>query len=438
VRISVFGLGYVGAVSLACLARDGHQVVGVDVDPHKLDLIRSGRSPIVEEGIQELMKQVVASGRVTVTNEVEQAIEGSDVSFVCVGTPSSPNGDQDLGAIRRVMTQIGEALAKKAGHHTIVLRSTVQPGTLEELVRPALEQASGKKSDADFSVCFQPEFLREGTSIKDYDSPPLTIVGARTPAAAARVKEIFQHLPCEFVDTSIGVAELMKYACNAFHAVKITFANEIGRLAQASGVDAREVMDFVCRDKRLNISPAYLKPGFAFGGSCLPKDLRALNYLGKTNDLTLPMLGAVLGSNRAHIDHALDKVMKPGVRRVGLLGLSFKAGTDDLRESPLVSVAERLIGKGFTLKIFDSEVNLSRLIGANKRFIEESIPHIGNLMVDDAAAAIAGMQVVVVSVATPAVIAALSSHSNADLTVVDLVGLPRDRIKCAQYSGICW
>ncbi len=437
-RISVFGLGYVGAVSLACLARDGHPVIGVDVDPHKLDLIRSGRSPIIEEGIQELMKSVVASGRVEVTNDVAAAIQGTDLSFVCVGTPSAPNGDQDLSAIRRVMEQIGAALAQKKAHHTLVLRSTVQPGTVENVVRPALEQASGRRSDEDFSVCFQPEFLREGTSIKDYDNPPFTLVGARAPAAAARVEEIFGHLPGEFLHSSIGVAELMKYACNAFHAVKITFANEIGRLSQAANVDAREVMDFLCRDKRLNVSPAYLKPGFAFGGSCLPKDLRALNYMGKKHDLTLPMLSSVLGSNRAHIDHALDKVMAPGVRRVGMLGLSFKAGTDDLRESPLVAVAERLIGKGYTLRIFDSEVNLSRLIGANKRFIEESIPHIGNLMVDAAAKAIEDAQVVLVSVGGPAIVSALSQHRNSELAVVDLVGLPRDQIKCARYAGVCW
>ena len=437
-RISVFGLGYVGAVSLACLARDGHHVVGVDVDPHKLDLIRSGHSPIVEEGIQELMKSVVASGRVEVTSDVTAAVLGTQLSFVCVGTPSAPNGDQDLGAIRRVMAQIGAVLGKKQEHHTVVLRSTVQPGTLEKVVRPTLEEASGRRSDADFAVCFQPEFLREGTSIKDYDNPPFTLVGARTPAAAARVQEVFGHLPGEFLHSSIGVAELMKYACNAFHAVKITFANEIGRLSQAANVDAREVMDFLCRDKRLNVSPAYLKPGFAFGGSCLPKDLRALNYMGKTQDLTLPMLSAVLGSNRAHIDHALDKVMRPGVKRVGMLGLSFKAGTDDLRESPLVSVAERLIGKGYALRIYDSEVNLSRLIGANKRFIEESIPHIGNLMVDDAAAAISDAQVVIVSQAGPPIVAALAGHRNDNLAIVDLVGLPREQIKCASYSGICW
>jgi GDP-mannose 6-dehydrogenase len=438
VRISVFGLGYVGAVSLACLARDGHHVIGVDLDPHKLDMIRAGRSPIVEEGIQELMRSVVASGRVQVTNDVAAAIRDTEVSFVCVGTPSSPNGAQDLGAIRRVMADIGTALRDKTGHHTIVLRSTVQPGTLETLVRPALEEASGRRSDGDFSVCFQPEFLREGTSIKDYDNPPLTIVGARSAEAAQAVRRLFEHLPCEFIQTSIGVAELMKYACNAFHAVKITFANEIGRLAQAGGVDAREVMDVVCRDKRLNISPAYLKPGFAFGGSCLPKDLRALNYIGKSHDLTLPMLNSVLGSNRAHIDHALEKVMTPGVRRVGMIGLSFKAGTDDLRESPMVSVAERLIGKGFKLRIFDSEVNLSRLIGANKRFIEETIPHIGELMVERSAQAIEDAQVVIVSVGGPEVVKALSEHSNAELAIVDLVGLPRAQIKCARYSGVCW
>ncbi|MGH8260460.1 MAG: UDP binding domain-containing protein, partial [Steroidobacteraceae bacterium] len=232
--------------------------------------------------------------------------------------------------------------------------------------------------------------------------------------------------------------ELMKYACNAFHAVKITFANEMGRVAQSVGVDGREVMDLLCRDKRLNISAAYLKPGFAFGGSCLPKDLRALNYLGKVRDLTLPMLGGVLGSNRAHIDHALEMVMTPGVRRVGMLGLSFKAGTDDLRESPLVAVAERLIGKGFELKIYDPEVNLSRLLGANKRYIEEAIPHIERLMVGEPGEAIERAQVVLVSLGGPRIVSALAQHGNEQLAVVDLSGLPRDRIKCARYRGVCW
>jgi GDP-mannose 6-dehydrogenase len=412
--------------------------VGVDLDLHKLDLIRVGRSPIVEEGIQELMRTVVESGRVRVTDDVGSAVHDTELSFVCVGTPSTPNGGQDLAAIRRVMTQIGGALAGKRERHTLVLRSTLQPGTTEQVVRPILEEHSGRTSDRDFALCVQPEFMREGTSIKDYDAPPFTLVGARDSAATARVREVFGHLPCDFAVTSIGVAELIKYSCNAFHALKITFANEIGRVSQSIGVDAREVMDLVCRDKRLNISPAYLKPGFAFGGSCLPKDLRALNYVGKTRDLTLPMLGSILGSNRAHIDHALEMVMTPGVRRVSLVGLSFKPGTDDLRESPLVAVAERLMGKGYQLRIYDPDVNLSRLLGANKRFIEETIPHLESVMVGQIREAIAEAQVVVVSVGGSEIVAALAEHSHEDLAVVDLVGLPRERIKCARYRGICW
>ena len=437
-RISVLGLGYVGAVSAACLARDGHHVVGVDVDPHKLELIRSGRSPIVEEGIQELTRDVVTAGRLTVTDDVAAAIRDTELSFICVGTPSSPNGSQDLGAIRRVMQSIGQAIGAKADFHTVILRSTVQPGTIDDVMRPILEQASGKRADQDFGIGFQPEFLREGTSIKDYDNPPFTVIGTQSTRSAGVLQNLFGHLPCEFITTSVGVAEMLKYACNAFHAVKVTFANEIGRLSQAVDVDARAVMDLVCRDKRLNISPAYMKPGFAFGGSCLPKDLRALTYVGKIKDVTTPMLGSVMGSNRAHIDHVLDKVMVPGVRRVAMIGLSFKAGTDDLRESPLVAVAERLIGKGYDLRIFDPEVNLSRLIGANKRFIEESIPHIGSLMVEDCTKAIAGAQVLIVSLASPAILQALANHDNEDLAVVDLVGLSRAQVKCARYSGVCW
>jgi len=415
-RISVFGMGYVGAVSAACLARDGHDVVGVDVDPLKLELLRSGRSPIVEEGIQELTAKVVAAGKISVTDNVEDAVARSDLSFVCVGTPSSPNGSQDTAAVRRVMASIGSALARKTQFHTVVMRSTLQPGTMEEMVRPILEEHSGKVVDRDFGLCFQPEFLREGTSIKDYDQPPFTVVGTRSQQAAETVRALFGHLPCEFIVTSIGVAEMLKYSCNAFHALKVTFANEIGRLSQSVRVDAREVMDLVCRDKRLNISPAYLKPGFAFGGSCLPKDLRALTYVGKQRDVTTPMLGAILGSNRAHIDHAIDKLMAPGVRRIGMVGLSFKAGTDDLRESPLVTVAERLIGKGYELRIYDPDVNLSRLIGANRRFIEQSIPHIGN----------------------KTIVEELVSGLHAEHDVVDVVGLPRERLKCTRYSGIAW
>lgn len=432
------GLGYVGAVSMACLARDGHQVVGVDLDPTKLDLIQSGRSPIVEDGIQELTREVVASGRVTVTNDVAAAVQGSDLSFVCVGTPSSPNGSQDLSAVKRVMAAIGAAIAKKDGFHTVVLRSTIQPGSVERVVRPLLEEASGKRSDQDFGLCFQPEFLREGTSIKDYDNPPLTIVGTNSQRSADMLRQLFGHLPCEFVVASIGVAELQKYACNAFHAVKITFANEIARLSESVGVDGREVMALLCKDTRLNISAAYLRPGFAFGGSCLPKDLRAITYMGKQFDVTTPMLGSVLGSNRAHIDRVLEKVMVPGIKRVAMIGLSFKSGTDDLRESPLVTVAERLIGKGYELRIYDPDVNLSRLIGANKKYIEEVIPHIGNLMVASCAEALAHGQTVLVGLGGAAIQKALVAGLRADHRVVDVVGLSRDQLSCAHYAGACW
>jgi GDP-mannose 6-dehydrogenase len=437
-KISIFGLGYVGAVSMACLARDGHEVVGVDLDPLKLDLIRKGRSPIVEEGIQELTAAVVASGRVRVTDDVADAVRATRLSFICVGTPSSPNGSQDLSAVRRVSEQIGAALRDKSEYHTVVMRSTIQPGSMEEVVRAGLESASGKRAHVDFGLGFQPEFLREGTSIKDYDNPPFTVIGTADPRAAEVVREVFVHLPCEFIVTSVGVAEMLKYACNAFHAVKITFANEIGRLSRSVGVDSREVMDLVCRDKRLNISPAYLKPGFAFGGSCLPKDLRALTYVARVNDVTTPMLGNVVGSNRAHIDHALDLVTIAGKRRIGMIGLSFKAGTDDLRESPLVTVAERLIGKGYDLRIYDPEVNLSRLLGANKRYIEHSIPHIGSLLSEDCAEVVRHAEVLILGLGGQQLLSAIAANTSSEQVVVDLVGVPRDALGPASCVGACW
>lgn len=437
-KISIFGLGYVGAVSMACLARDGHDVTGVDLDPVKLDLIRQGRSPIVEEGIQDLTAQVVASGRVRVTDDVAEAIRDTQLSFICVGTPSSPNGSQDLSAVRRVSEQIGAALKDKAGYHTVIMRSTLQPGSMVSVVQAGLESSSGKRANVDFGLGFQPEFLREGSSIKDYDNPPFTVIGTEDERAAAVLREVFGHLKCEFIVTSVGVAEMLKYACNAFHAVKITFANEIGRLARSVDVDARQVMDLVCRDTRLNISPVYMKPGFAFGGSCLPKDLRALTYVGKMNDVTTPMLGNVMGSNRAHIDHALDLVTSAGKRKVGMIGLSFKPGTDDLRESPLVIVAERLIGKGYDLRIYDPEVNLSRLLGANKRYIEQSIPHIGKLMSSDCAAVIDHAEVLVVGLADGGLRETILESTRAHQVVVDLVGLSRSSLASESYQGICW
>jgi GDP-mannose 6-dehydrogenase len=437
-RISIFGLGYVGAVSLACLARDGHRVTGVDIDATKLDLIRAGKSPILEEGIQELMRDVMDSGRVTVTRDAAQAVHDTEISFVCVGTPSAANGSQDLGAILRLAEQIGAALKTKREFHTLVIRSTVQPGTVEEKLEPILESASGKKSGVDFGLCFQPEFLREGSSIRDYDHPPYTIVGGNCEAAVNSLRDIFQHLEGRFLVTSIRVAEALKMSCNAFHALKITFANEIGRISQALGIDSHEVMRLVCADTRLNISPAYLKPGFAFGGSCLPKDLRALAQIAKQNDTEIPMLASLLVSNRMHVEHAVDKVLKLGRPRVGMLGLSFKTGTDDLRESPLVMVAKRLLGEGCELRIFDPEVHLSRLLGANRSYIDAHIPHLGSLLCDDIGAMIEPSEVILVGLQQTALDAALQARVRPDHHVIDLVNLPnRDLLRC-RYEGVCW
>jgi GDP-mannose 6-dehydrogenase len=437
-RISIFGLGYVGAVSLACLARDGHQLIGVDVDPVKLDLIRNRRSPILEEGIQELMRDVVESGRVTVTDDAAQALRDTEISFICVGTPSAANGSQDLGAILRLAEQLGAALRHKREFHTLVIRSTVQPGTVEEKIEPILERVSGRKSGVDFGVCFQPEFLREGSSIRDYDHPPYTIVGGNCERAVEQVRALFQHLEARFLVTNIRVAEALKMSCNAFHALKITFANEIGRVSQALGIDAHEVMRLVCADHRLNISPAYLKPGFAFGGSCLPKDLRALTHIARQNDIALPMLSSLLESNRVHIDHAVEKILRLGRPKVGMLGLSFKTGTDDLRESPLVLVAKRLLGEGCELRIFDPEVQLSRLLGANRSYIDANIPHLKSLLCPDMASMIDPSEVILVGLQQTVLNDSLQARVRPDQLVIDLVNLPNRDLLRSRYEGVCW
>jgi GDP-mannose 6-dehydrogenase len=437
-RISIFGLGYVGAVSLACLARDGHSVIGVDIDPAKLELIRTGKTPVVEEGMVELMARVAASGRVSVTTDVVQAVLDSDLSLICVGTPSAPNGSQDQSAILNLAHDLGRAIRGKPGDHVVVFRSTLVPGTVEEVLKPIIEQESGKKDGEGFHVCFQPEFLREGTSIRDYDKPPYTIVGANSNAPVARLRELFGHLPCEIHATSIRAAEMVKYCCNNFHALKITFANETARLCEALGVDAFEVMDLVCKDRQLNISAAYLKPGFAFGGSCLPKDLRATMYMSKMRDVDLPLHAGIMQSNRIHIDHAIAKVLASGKRRVGMIGLSFKTGTDDLRESPLVLLAEHFIGKGLQLQVYDPEVHLSRLLGANRRFIEQHVPHLGSLMRGDIEGVIADSDLLVVGLSDARIFEALAQHVREDQFVLDLVNIPhREKVR-GKVTGLCW
>jgi len=437
-KISIFGLGYVGAVSLACLSRDGHEVIGVDIEQAKLDLIKAGKTPVVEEGMVELMARVAASGHVSVMSDARQAVLGSEISLICVGTPSAANGSQDQGAVLRLAAEIGAALKHKAEPHVVVFRSTLVPGTVEDVLRPIIEAHSGKRDGEDFYLCFQPEFLREGSSIRDYDKPPFTIVGANHAYPAERLQALFGHLPCKFLKTSVRAAEMMKYSCNNFHALKITFANETARLCDALGVDAFEVMDLVCQDTQLNISKAYLRPGFAFGGSCLPKDLRATSYLAKVHDLELPMLSNILVSNRMHLDVALDKLLALGKRKIGFIGLSFKTGTDDLRESPLVTLAEQLLGKGFQLSIYDPEVHLASLLGANRSFVQKHLPHIGQMLKPELAEVVADAEVLVMGLSGPDIAAAVAALTRADQVLLDLVKLPNRQDFKAEVQGLCW
>ncbi|MCV2368736.1 nucleotide sugar dehydrogenase [Roseateles oligotrophus] len=437
-KISIFGLGYVGAVSLACLSRDGHDVVGVDIEQAKLELIKSGKTPVVEEGMVELMAQVAASGHVSVTTDAMQAVQETEISLVCVGTPSAANGSQDQGAVLRLAEQIGLALAKKSAVHVVVFRSTLVPGTVEAVLRPIIERASGKKDGVDFHLCFQPEFLREGSSIRDYDKPPFTIIGANHDYPIERLQALFGHLPCKFIKTSVRSAEMMKYSCNNFHALKITFANETARLCDALGVDPFEVMDLVCQDTQLNISRAYLRPGFAFGGSCLPKDLRATTYLAKTHDLELPMLAGILPSNRQHLDQALNKLLAQGKRKVGFIGLSFKTGTDDLRESPLVTLAEQLIGKGMQLSVYDPEVHLASLLGANRSFVQKHLPHIGEMLKADLAEVVQDSELLVMGLSGAEIARAVAELAGPQHYVLDLVRVPNPGSFKAKLEGLSW
>ena len=395
-RISVFGLGYVGTVSAGCLADDGHEVVGVDPLPTKVDLINCGQSPIIEADIGEIIAATAKAGRLRATSDPVEAIRETELSFVCVGTPSQPNGNLDLRYIRRICEQIGEALKSKSARHTVVIRSTILPGTMHKVVIPTLEEFSGKKAGIDFGVCNNPEFLREGSAVKDFRYPPKTVIGESDQASGDTLAALYKKLEAPLIRTSLESAEMVKYVDNSWHALKIGFANEIGNLCKSLGLDAHQVMNIFCQDHKLNISPAYLLPGFAFGGSCLPKDLRALAYQAKMHDLQLPILTSILPSNEMQIARGVQLITAKGHTRVGVLGFSFKAGTDDLRESPLIDVIERLIGKGYDLRIYDKNVNIASLVGANRDFILNHIPHISKLMVGDINAVLNHAQTVVV------------------------------------------
>jgi GDP-mannose 6-dehydrogenase len=382
-RIGIYGMGYVGAVSAACFADAGHHVIGVDVSTEKVNQINKGQSPIVEPGLSELLARAIQQGRLRATTNTVEAIEGTDLSLICVGTPSQRNGDLDLHYIEAVAKEIGAALRHRSMYHTVVVRSTVLPGTVRNVVIPLLEQASGKTAGEDFGVAMNPEFLREGTAIRDFSEPPMTVIGEFDSRSGDAVAQLYSQLPAPLLRREIEVAELVKYTCNSWHATKITFANEIGQVAKACNVDGREVMEIVCLDRKLNISSHYMRPGFAFGGSCLPKDLRALNYRASQLGIELPMIGSVIRSNRTMIERAVDMIESYESKKVGLLGLSFKAGTDDLRESPLVQLAETLLGKGYQLSIFDRNVEYARVHGANKDYINSRIPHVSSLLKSD-------------------------------------------------------
>jgi len=438
VRVSVFGLGYVGIVSAACLARDGHAVIGVDPQPAKVDLVNAGRAPIIETFVGELVGAAVAAGTLRASACAAEAVAASDMSLVCVGTPSRKNGSLDTGAVARVCEEIGAAVAAKGAPHLVVIRSTILPGTMRGLVIPTLERAAGMAAGAVLRVANNPEFLRESSAVYDYDNPPKTVVGADDPAVAEEVLALYEALPGPKIATRPEVAEMVKYADNAWHAVKVAFGNEIGNIAKAVGVDSWDVMDIFCRDLKLNISPTYLKPGFAFGGSCLPKDVRALTYKGRDLDPDLPLLNALMPTNTRQIDRAVEAVAATGLRRIAFLGISFKAGTDDLRESPQVALVERLIGKGYNLEIYDRNVHLARLVGANRAYIEEAIPHIGDLLSDDLAATVGHGELVLIGNPAPE-FRGLPGIMRPDQRVLDLVRVPGLQETLGErYDGINW
>jgi GDP-mannose 6-dehydrogenase len=437
-KVAVFGLGYVGSVSAASFAADGHQVVGVDINPDKVASVNTGKSPIVEPGLEELLARCAAEGRLHATSDAAAAVHDTEVSLICVGTPSRKNGSLDLSYLERVCHQIGAALRTKSTYHVVVVRSTVLPGTTHDVVIPALEEESGKKYGDGFGVSVNPEFLREGTALKDFRKPPLTLVGHNHAADASGTIALYQAIDAPLISTSIRVAEMVKYTSNTWHALKVCFANEIGNLCKRLGVDSNEVMDIFCRDEKLNLSSSYLKPGFAFGGSCLPKDIRALQYRAKEVDVELPVISQILTSNKLQIEQAFNQIMDTGKKNVGLLGFSFKAGTDDLRESPMVILAEALLGKGCTLHIFDRNVSLARLVGANREYIDRQIPHLSSLLRDSAGDVIERSDVIVVGNRSPEFGEALKT-TREDQIVIDLVGLPIcGSLLAAEYRGICW
>jgi GDP-mannose 6-dehydrogenase len=436
-KICVLGLGYVGAVSAGCLAKDGHEVIGVDPERSKVDLINAGKSPIIEKDIVDIIHEQVAAGRLRASTEVGDALRHTDLALVCVGTPSLPNGGIDLTYIKRVCQQIGETIGTHPGAPVIVMRSTMLPGTMREVVIPILEKYSGRKAGEEFGLCINPEFLREGTAVHDYYHPPKTVIGELSRSSGELLANLYARTPGPMIRTDVDTAEMVKYADNCWHGLKVGFANEVGALCKALGVDAHRVMEIFCKDQKLNLSPYYLKPGFAFGGSCLPKDLRALLYKAKSLDVVLPILSSVLPSNELQIARGVQAVIDKGNRRIGILGISFKAGTDDLRESPMVELTERLIGKGYEVKVYDRNVSLACIHGANRDYILNKIPHLSRLMVPTIDEVLGHAQTIVIGNGA-AEFSDVPRRIGEGQTVIDFVRVSDSRTVAGVYEGLCW
>ncbi|MEK8085846.1 nucleotide sugar dehydrogenase [Aquabacterium sp. A3] len=436
-KISVFGLGYVGVVAAGCMAADGHTVIGVDPSKTKVDLINKGVPPIVEKDIGEIVAAAAATGQLSATEDARKAVMETDISLICVGTPSQLNGSLDLRYVRKVCEEIGATLKDKAAFHVVVARSTMLPGTMRDVVIPTLEEFSGKVAGKDFGVCNNPEFLREGTAVWDYRNPPKTVIGETDGKSGDVLASLYEGLDAPMIRTTVEVAEMVKYVDNVWHALKVGFANEIGNICKQLDIDSHKVMEIFCKDTKLNLSPYYLKPGFAFGGSCLPKDVRALTYKGRALDLNLPILSSILPSNELQIAKGYDMIVNKGKRKVGVLGFSFKAGTDDLRESPVVEVIERLLGKGFDLKLYDKNVNIAALTGANRDYILNHIPHISKIMVSTVEEVLEHADVIVIGNGAKE-FGSIASQLKPEQQIVDLVRVSALEGNGDSYDGICW
>jgi GDP-mannose 6-dehydrogenase len=436
-RLSVFGLGYVGTVCAGCLSAAGHEVIGVDINPQKVECVNSGRAPIIEPEIDELIEEGVRKGRLSATTVAGDAVLNSELSLVCIGTPSLGNGNLDSSYVESACEQIGAALRRKAAPHLVVIRSTLLPGTTESILIPRLEAASGRRHGPSLGVCYSPEFLREGSSVRDFYNPPKIVIGQDVASNGQAVAEMYAALDAPTVRPSIRVAEMVKYVDNAFHAMKVSFANEIGNICKQVGADSHEVMSIFCLDQKLNLSSAYLKPGFAFGGSCLPKDLRALTHQAKRCDIETPLLSAILPSNHHQVQLGIERIVSFQKKRIRFVGMSFKPDSDDLRESPLVAIVETLLGKGYTVRVHDPHVSMNRLIGANRRYVDEHLPHLSSVLVDSLEQLVAESEVIVLGHGTENARSATRAARSGQV-VLDLVGVGRDIPTSAVYVGMSW